>query len=147
MHLLKCDSLFEIWPNSLPTEANSLTWRFGHCLLSGLEKAVKSRLGECSRETWSTAAVGYRPCGHSSTYFSCRRRSPGGELLAEDGQVAEMDQLPGAALRFCEQAPSRQEVRLDTELDQEQRSLLSPHPIKGAGHSPACHSCHTGLRT
>ena len=118
-------------PNSLPTEANSLTWWFGHCLLSGLEEAVRSRLGECSTETWSAAAVGYRPYGRSSTYFSCRRRSPGGEPLAEDGQVAEMDQLPGAALRFCEQAPSRQGVRLDTGLEQEQDPLLSPHPKEG----------------
>lgn len=124
-------------PNSLPTEANSLTWRFGHCLLSGLEEAVRSRLGKCSTETWSAAAVRYRPCGRSSTYFSCRRRSPGGELLAEDGQVAEMDQLPGVALRFCEQAPSRQVVRLDTGLDQEQCSLLSPHPTEEDTHQPA----------
>lgn len=99
---------------------------------------MRSRLGERSIETWSAAAVGYRPCGRSSTYFSCRRRSPGGELLAEDGQVAEMDQLPGVALRFCEQAPSRQVVRLDTGLDQEQCSLLSPHLTEGQDtHQPA----------
>lgn len=45
------------------------------------------------------------PYEHSSTCFSCRRRSLEGELLAEDGQVAETDQLPRATLRFYEQEP------------------------------------------
>lgn len=49
--------------------------------------------------------LGYTPCENSSTCFSCRRRSPAGELWAEDGQVAGMDRLPGVTLRFYEQEP------------------------------------------
>lgn len=110
VHLLEYDSLFEMRPNSLLTGGNSLAWWFGRCFLSGLEEAASSRLGEHSGEMWSPAGFQHRPCERSSTYFSCRRRSPGGELLAEGGQVAEMDQLPGAALMSYEQEPSKQEV-------------------------------------
>lgn len=49
------------------------------------------------------------PSEHFSTCFSCRHRSLEGELLAGDGQVAEMDQLPRATLRFYEQEPKKQE--------------------------------------
>lgn len=54
-------------------------------------------------------AFGHGPCERSSTCFSCRRRSPEGELLAEDGPVAETDQRPGATPRFYEQEPEKQE--------------------------------------
>lgn len=74
---------------------------------------MRSRLGSVYRNMVCDMQSG-TDLAAPSTYFSCRRRSPGGELLAEDGQVAEMDQLPGVALQFCEQAPSRQVVRLDT---------------------------------
>lgn len=95
----------EIRPSSFLTGANSLTQWFGCGFLLSPE-AVGSRLSEHSAETWSTAeGFGYRPCERSSTCFSCRRRSPEGELLAEGGQVAEMDQLPGATPRFYEQGP------------------------------------------
>lgn len=66
------------------------------------------------------------PSGHFSTCFSCRHRSLEGELSAEDGQVAETDQLPRATLRFYEQEPKKQEGRLQTE----------PHP---GPHPPATH--------
>lgn len=55
------------------------------------------------------------PSERFSTCFSCRHRSLEGELLAEDGQVAEMDQLPRATLRFYEQEPKKQEGELQTE--------------------------------
>lgn len=136
VHLLECDSLFERRPNSLLTGVNSLAWWFGRCFLSGLEEAVSSGLGEHSGEMWSPAGFQHRPCERSSTYFSCRRRSPGGELLAEGGQVAEMDQLPGAALRFYEQEPSKQEVGVIRSTGQEHPS--DSHPTHGGDtHQPA----------
>lgn len=58
------------------------------------------------------------PSEHFSTCFSCRHRSLEGELLAGDGQVAEMDQLPRATLRFYEQEPKKQEGKLQTEQGQ-----------------------------
>lgn len=38
--------------------------------------------------------------------------------MAEDGQVAETDQLPRATLRFYEQEPKKQEGKLQTEQGQ-----------------------------
>ena len=102
---LRIGFTFEIRANSFLTGANSLAPGFGCCFLLGPE-AVRSRLASILESCGLLLdGWGYRPCECSSTCFSCRRRSPEGALLAEDGQAAEMGRLPGATLRFYEQGP------------------------------------------
>lgn len=140
VHSVKYDLLLEIRPNSFLIGANS--WHNDLDIVSSgalRRQRAAENVSILEKHSLLLDGLGYRPCGHSSTCFSCRHRSPEGELLAGDGQVAEMGQLPGATLRFYEQEPKNKTDRFLNRAGPEHHSLFSlpSHLVVGATHQPS----------